>query len=75
MKGSVKVLIYTSFGKKWTVSFMDKKTVDTFIDNIDDPDFPWVVFYPNFSKVKVKIRSNAIVALEILENEEEKDNE
>jgi hypothetical protein len=71
MKDLVKIKIYTSFGEKWVVSFLDKKTADSFVKNIDNPDFEWSYIYPMFNKVKIKVRNSSIVALEILESKEE----
>jgi len=77
MKGEIKIKIHTSFGEKWVVSFLDKKTANRFIKFIDNPEFIWSTVYPMFmgNKEKVVIRNSSIVALEILEHEEEKDNE
>lgn len=76
MKGEVKIKIHTSFGERWVVSFLDKKTAESFRKSIDNPEWVWSTIYPMFmgNKEKVVVRNSCIVALEILEYEEEKDN-
>jgi len=70
MDNTVKVKIYTSFGKNWIIAFLDKRTAYNFISYIENPDFQWSIIHPIVGvKNMVKIRHSSIMALEVIEKE------
>ncbi len=72
MKNTVKVKIYTSFGKKYVIYFSSIDAIPVFETEINNN--VWITIYPIGSKAKVKLTTNSIVALEIFKEEEGENN-
>jgi hypothetical protein len=68
MKNTVRVKIYTSFGKKYVIYFPSTDAIPVFETEINNS--VWITIYPIGSNAKVKLTTNSIMALEIFKEEE-----
>jgi len=64
---TIRIGIYTSFGKKYVIYFSSMDMVSAFESEISNNI--WVVIYPIGSNARVKLATSSIMALEVFQGE------